>query len=109
MTFDLKYAIIKGRRRVGKPSCFQGKKTINIKKFFRRKRKMEGKKRVYLAVAQEKPVEGRRLWALKIIGDRNGVGFLQVHTSDIQKVEEVGDNVYRVLTRNSIYIIEIIS
>ena len=70
---------------------------------------MEGKKRVYLAVAQEKPVEGRRLWALKIIGDRNGVGFLQVHTSDIQKVEEVGDNVYRVLTRNSIYIIEIIS
>ena len=70
---------------------------------------MEDKKRVYLAIAQEKPVEGRRLWALKIVGSQEGIRFLNVHTSDVQEIEEIDDNVYRVLTRNSIYIIEIIS
>ena len=62
---------------------------------------------VYFATSNKAPVEGERYRCNKLSLDGLNGELIGWHTSRVKSVELIGQNTYKVLTQNSIYLVTI--
>lgn len=62
---------------------------------------------VYMAVASEVPVVGERYSCHKIEVINGRLEISRWSTSTVKEINQLGNNIYRVTTRNSLYIVNV--
>ena len=67
---------------------------------------LEQEKTIYFAFSSYVPVEGERLFCARV--KDNGYMERGVRTSNVKAVRRIEDAVYRVETRNSVYLVKVI-
>lgn len=65
-------------------------------------------RRTFLAVASTTPVVGNRLPCKRLIRYDDDWSFHSCTTSTVEVVAKIGDNLYQVTTRNSIYMVQVL-
>jgi len=62
----------------------------------------------YLAIGTSEPIVGQRYFCLRIeIVEKNAPQLVSVTTTTVESVEEQDSNIYRVTTKNSVYIVQV--
>ena len=61
--------------------------------------------KVYMAFSHEIPVIGERYSCHKIMLINGMVNFIHLSTSTVKEIKSLGNNIYQVTTRNSVYIV----
>ena len=65
--------------------------------------------KVYMAIAHEVPEIGKRYSCYKIECDNSRFELVGQYTSIIQEIDYMGNNIYKVSTKNSAYIVNVVS
>lgn len=70
--------------------------------------KVSSKNKTYMAFAHEVPAIGKSLHCYKMEFSNEKINFIEWFTSPIRNVHYMGDNIYHVSTRNSVYIVNLV-
>ena len=65
--------------------------------------------KVYMAISQEVPAIGERYSCYKIESNNGQPKLVSRSTSTVKEISYLGNNIYQVTTRNSVYIVNVLS
>ena len=65
-------------------------------------------KSTYICVINELPVLGQRARVKKIIFSKDGISYQNLKTSSVEEVKSLGNNVFSIKTKNSLYVASLI-